>query len=176
MISVERSFPGLHNINGFIHGASDSLVLIQQLNDFLWDGYSIIRVSDIVECCSDKQERFFEKVLAAEGLLDQRRYDKAISLQDIRSALSNFKDSGEKLIIECESIHSVDDDEFHIGQISDLDKDSVWILEFNAEGEWEQDATDISIDRITRIQFDTPYIRIFSKYLRDSSLPRTALI
>ena len=44
--------------------------------------------------------------------------------------------------------------------------DSLEFLYFDSRGNWAEDPYEIPFASITRIEFDTPYIRTFSKYLK----------
>lgn len=165
-VRIGRVFSNNDYMNGFIHDISEQLLVIQQFYDFSCEGYSIVRLSDISYFRSDEHERFFEKILKAEGIIDQVEFKKNVPISDITTALSWFSECGKNIIIECESSESVDD-EYHIGKVIEIDEEDVWFVGFNAIGEWDREEIALKSNEITRIQFDTPYIDIFSKYLKE---------
>ena len=165
-IRIERHFSNDECINGFIHDISELLLVVQQFHDFYCEGYSIIRLSDLSDFRSDQYERFFEKMLMGEGLLDQVEYKKNVPITNLKTSLSYFNEKNENIIIECESSDNPEDNEFYIGKISEIKEGDVWFIGFNALGEWDKEEVAIKIADITRIQFDTPYINILSKYVQ----------
>jgi len=164
LVRIERHFAEDY-ITGFVHGKSDTLLIMQQFHDFYYEGYAIIRLSDIVGFRSKKYERFFEQMLEKEGLLCQVKSDYSLPLNSIKETLSFFITTDILLIVECESSGNAEDDEFYIGKPIDIENSSLWFREFNGLGKWEQTEVEISINDITKIQFETPYIQIFSKYV-----------
>jgi hypothetical protein len=165
-IRIERHFSNNEIINGFIHDMSENLLIIEQFHDFYCEGYSIIRLSDLSDFRSDQHERFFEKMLLNEGLLDQVGYKKNVPITNLKISLTYFAEKNENIIIESESSDNPEDDEFYIGKISEIKEEDVWFIGFNALGEWDEEEVAIKIADITRIQFDTPYINVFSKYIQ----------
>jgi len=164
-IRIERPYPGATYINGFVHDVSDTLVLIQQFHDFYCEGYTIIRIPDIVNIRSDEYERFFEVIMKGEGLLDLVAYTINVPLFNITSSLSYFSKTKEHIIIECESVTNDNQDRFYLGKVSEIEGTTVWFVEINPLGTFEHEEIGISLEEISRIQFDTPYINIFSKYI-----------
>ena len=165
IVRIERPFPGNYYINGFIHYTTESLMLMHQFHDFYCEGFTIVKTSDIKDFRSSEYERFLEKVMNGEGLLEQIKYDHSVPLDDIKSSLSHFMNNQQNIIIECESRKNADDDEFYIGRVSEIDGETVWFMGFNALGQWEKDEISIKLDTITQIQFDTPYINILTRYV-----------
>lgn len=166
-VRIERNIRSEEYINGFIHDVSKGLVVLQQFHDFYCEGYTIIKLSDVSDLRSDEHERFFERMLNAEGLLDQIEYKRIIPITDFVASLSYFVKNNENIIIECESLENPADDEFYIGKVSEIEGNDAWFIGFSALGEWEKEEVAIKIANITRIQFNTPYINIFSKYLEE---------
>lgn len=163
-VRLERKYPGSCYINGFIHKIEANLLIIQQFHDFFCEGYVIIKLSDIIRFRSNEYERFFENILQKEGLLNKVGYNYSLPLNSIESVLHYFIKEQQIIIVECESIESDDDDKFYIGKAVDIEDSIIWFIEINALGKWEKTEIGIKIRNITQIQFDTPYIQIFSKY------------
>ena len=67
--------------------------------------------------------------------------------------------------MKVEDRKTTDHDDFHIGQILDLDDWSVTNLNFNALGVWDDEPVVVGLGDVTKIQFDTPYLNTLSKYL-----------
>lgn len=60
-----------------------------------------------------------------------------------------------------------DDYSFDIGPITEVSDEAVYIRYFDAKGLLNEESTEISWDKITKVEFDSRYINVFSKYLRE---------
>lgn len=165
-VRLERDFPGESTRNGFILGLSDALILLQQFHDFYCEGYTLLRVPDVTAVQSGQYERFWERMLHAEGILDNVGISYDVPIQGIGSALSWLAGRAQNIAVEIESRVSSNDDEFYLGRIDHFTDDAFGFFCFDALGEWTAEPIMIRMDEVTKIQFDTPYINIFSKHLR----------
>lgn len=52
-----------------------------------------------------------------------------------------------------------------IGRIDSTTETALVFHHFDGLGQWEEEPAAISLDEITLVQFDTPYIKHFSKYV-----------
>lgn len=66
-------------------------------------------------------------------------------------------------IVHCES-EEEDEDHYHTGPVLSAGFDVVRVAFCDDSGGWEPEVCEIDPTEITRISFDTPYIRTFSKY------------
>lgn len=164
-VRLTRRFPDAHNLYGFILGLSRKWVLIHQVVDAGFDGYSILRVSDVTKVRSGKYERFWEQMLRGEGLLDLVGISYEIDLKSTFRILESLRNVNKFVIIECENATDSEKDEFYIGHIVKVDRKHLWFVCFDAVGEWEEEGVVIPLDEITRIQIDTPYANLYSKYV-----------
>lgn len=149
-------------INGYVLSVSPSFVLIHNAENFLLDGYSVIRTSDITNIRSNKYERFSERVYRAEVLANQIGIDFDVALDDWQSVFRSLKKTGLNVIIEHETLEN---DDFYIGKLVRINKNSVSMLYFDASGKWDEAPVNISYEDITIVRFKERYIEIFSKYL-----------
>lgn len=154
------------SVNGyyFVLAISPTLVLLQNEEEFLLNGYSIVNLADITAVRSSRTERFHERMLRAESV-SPRLPAASIDLTDWRSALKSLQAYGKNLIIECE-VGDEDLDEFYIGRIEKLNRSSVALRHFDALGQWDDEPTTIGYRDITRVRFDERYLDVYSKHLR----------
>ena len=169
-VRVSRHTPCEPLLNGFLLDSSASLVLMHVFHDFMPDGYTVFRVEDVERFRSGPYERHWENMLRAEELLKGLDFADKLDLSSMRSAIESISERFEHLIIECE-----DDDEdvqdYYIGSLVSADFDCITFRHFDGYGYWEAEPSKIDINEITKVQFDTPYIRVFSKYLRCGPRP-----
>lgn len=140
-----------------------NLLMIQFLDDFQPDGYIILRTRDITFARSGESERFSEMILKEEGILSQLKEPPEIDLHNWGTVFRSLQSLGRNISIECERI---EDGEFYIGKIIEVNNKSVSLLYFNGVGEWDEEPTDILYEEITQVSFDNRYINIMSKYLK----------
>jgi hypothetical protein len=99
-------------------------VLLQQFHDFCPDGFTALRLRDITEIRSGEYERHWERMVEAEGLLDQVGAPEDVSLEDTSHLLKALHQRGQNVIVECEDPED-DIEDFYIGQVLSVDDHSV---------------------------------------------------
>jgi hypothetical protein len=67
--------------------------------------------------------------------------------------------------LECELTGSEESD-YYIGRLVTVSDEEVALLYFDSLGTWDKEPTIIPCKSITKIEFDTPYINTFSKYIK----------
>jgi hypothetical protein len=164
-VRLTRAIPSDPRHNGFVVAVGRDWVLLQQFHDFYPEGYAALRVKDITDIRSNEYERLWERMLAAEGILDQLTLPYDVPLEDIQHLLTALQRRGDNIIVECEDANQEIED-FYIGQVLSLDDDSLSFANFDALGRWDDAPDTIPFNEITQVQFETPYVRIFSKYLQ----------
>ncbi len=171
-VHIERAMSEEPNLYGYLLQSSATLALMHSFHDFMPDGYSIFRLEDVESCQSRPCERHFDYMLRAEGLLRGLNLATPIDLSDMRSPIESVAEHYEHFIIECEDIDE-DRRDFYIGKLESLAFDTVTFCHFDALGCWGDIPSEIGIDDITKIQFDTPYINLTMKYLQTGPRPQS---
>ncbi len=147
--------------NGFPLVLGEELVLARTLRDFVFDGFSVLRLGDVTEVRSSEVERFFDRVIKAEGLERDLAPPKPILLRSMRTALESIRGHYRHVIVECEG---VDDDDFFLGEIARVDDEHLHLLYIHIDGTRDREATKIPLDEITLLRFDETYLRLYGKY------------
>ncbi len=145
----------------FPFGAGDKLFLAAREDDFMIDGFSIRRFSDIkkIEFKDDK----CVEILKAEKILDGIS-SPDIDLSDWHSVFLSLHKLEKNIIIEHESLDNKEWD-FRIGRIEKVLKTKVLFRHFDADGVWQDAPYEIPFSRITSVTFDSRYVTVFSKYV-----------
>lgn len=164
-VRVSRSRPSHPRLNGYLLAASDELGLMHVFDDFEPDGYMVFRICDVESVRSGPYERHWDRMLSGEGLLQGLELEPAIDLLSIREAIVSIHQNFGRLVIECEDAND-DIEDYYIGCVANIDNSVVVFDNFNGLGEWEAEPDQISLDEITLIQFETPYIQRFWRYLK----------
>lgn len=170
-IRVIRPFSGERLTNGFLVGMGRSLIVMQQFHDFYCEGFAALRIADIIDFRSGKYERFWEEMLSSERLMENVGIPYPVNCDSMVDLIRGLRSRAANIIVEHEYENSEDDDEFCLGKVVELTPESVSLLCLNANGVWDKDPTAIPITKITKVQFDTPYINIFSRYAREPESP-----
>ena len=139
----------------------ERLFLGAEENDFILDGYSIRRITDIVKA-EARDDKCLE-IAVAEGLTTQLQKPD-VDISDWRSVFESLKKMDRNIIIEKES-RDEDECEFWIGRIIKVCSRYVLFLHFDADGIWEEKPYKIPYSEITRVSFGARYVDVFSKYL-----------
>jgi hypothetical protein len=156
-----RAIPGSEILHGFVLGKSSSLVLLQVVREFHLDGYSIVRVRDLEGVLCRREEKFFQKMLKAEGVVPDEA-TKAPALGSMASALKSLSRRAGIVSIECET---PDDDEFYAGTINGVAGRTAKVRTFDVLGKWDAKPEMVDVRMITLVSWDTEYLRVFAKHV-----------
>lgn len=166
LIHVERCYSENKYINGFIHDRSRNLVLMQMFSDFMPDGYVIFSPKHIVEVRANELDQFCQSILEKEGLMKCVNYKRKIPISSYKKMLNYFIQRKENIIIESENDNE-DECVFYLGRPIRIDGNKLWFACLGPDGKWEEYLSHFSIETITLIQYDTPYLNIFTKYAEE---------
>jgi len=162
MIRLERRLSGEPSLHGYLVGLSPELGLIHCFDDFEPDGYTLFRVEDLLAFSRGAHEEHWDVMLEGEGLAPSLRLPFTPSLAGWPAALRSIQPVFSDLIIECEE--EGDDDAFYLGRLLEVGDHVVTLHYVDALGHWDVAPSQIPVERITKAQFDTPYLRRFMRY------------
>lgn len=140
---------------------SNDYILGLDEDDFIIDGYRIIRFRDLTEI--DYKGDLYEEILKKEEQLE--RYPiPSLRLNCWQTIFEDLYNIGKNIIIENESINE-EESEFAIGSILHVYKNSIHFRHFDADGIWQDDPLIIPYSKITTVTFGSRYVDLFSKYV-----------
>jgi hypothetical protein len=148
---------------GHILGLGMDWVALHQYRDFFSEGCTAIRLKDIRDIRYDEHDQFWDYMLNSEGDAEQFNIDD-LELNRISELLRGLHNRGKNIIVEREKKNP--EGNFYIGQIVSISECSVCFAGFDTLGKWYDSVDTIPFEHITQIQFDTPYTRNYSKYLK----------
>ncbi len=163
---VDRDGDQLINFNGVIFAQNDEFVLMNDMFDFHFDGFVIVKKSDITEIKRTENEAFIDKIIESEGLKDQiedKYTELGLSLSNFPEMFDYLKMKGKPVIIQ--DLYN-GKDIFQIGPINSIEKKKVFIDYFNARGEYDLKPVSSKFKDITYVRIDSPYAEMFFKYSR----------
>ena len=163
IINVERNFNGdVDTIMGFPLRISDNLLLINVINDFHDEGYSLVRTKDISDIYSKESDKFYEKICKLENVgCGEVKVINDISNMPI--SLEQLKNYDGLLSVQCEG--QIEKCTFYLGKIIELTSDSILFRALDMFGKWDKDPDNIPIDEITQMTFGDNYSKMFFKYV-----------
>lgn len=147
--------------NGVPLRVTDELVLVATLDQFRFDGFAVMRWDEVVEVHSGDNERFFERVLRTEGLLECFSHPGQVRLDTWLTVLEDVRARHRHLIIECEALP---EPAFHIGELFDLTTNAAFVRYIHANGIKDATPTRIPLDDITMVRWGEHYVEMYGKY------------
>jgi hypothetical protein len=143
---------------GVVVAESDSRILVQEVYDFEFDGYVVVRRRDVTRSCSSDSNAYCEKLMRKDGLWrSPTKFARSLPLADWRTLLK-------KLMNRAASIENERQGTFYIGSIIKCDIRGVSIYHFDACGKW-QNIERMPYRLITMVQFGNRYIDVHSRHL-----------
>ncbi|MDC3958351.1 hypothetical protein [Polyangium jinanense] len=163
MIRLERRLSGEPSLHGYLLGLGPELGLIHCFDDFEPDGYTLFRLEDVLAHERGAHEEHWDRMLVGEGLLGGLRLPFEVDLRGFPAALRSIQAHHADVIIECED-EGDDDGDFYLGRLLEIGGETIILHYVDALGRWDESPTLIPVERITKVQFDTPYLRRFMRY------------
>ena len=151
---------------GFIFEQNKDYVLMNDMHDFDYDGFVIIRKSDIDEIKHTENEKFYLHILKKEKIkkdIFRRKKKLNFKLSSITKMMRNLQEL--KIPVICEHIYK-NKDLFQIGIIKKVTKKKSYMQYFNARGEFTLKLLPVSYKSLTFIRIDSPYAKLFYKYTK----------
>lgn len=143
--------------------ASEKLFLASVEADFSFCGYHIGKFSNIDTVdIRVKGDKLFD-IIEAEGLSKYLEIPD-INLSDWKTVFESLQKQSGYIIVKDEKDYD-SEYSFIIGKIMKVTSKNVIMKNFNCDGEWEEDLYQIPFNKITSVEFHTPYGDIFSKYI-----------
>ena len=147
--------------SGFILDVSTDFILLQESEEFRIMGFQIIPIYTITHVRYNKNDKAYEHILKAEGLYDLVQMKYKVDLTSWTSICRDIQKTELTIISECER---PDMDYFCIGELKRVNKKSISIRNFNAQGILDNENTEHKFSDITKLSFDDHYANVFSKY------------
>jgi hypothetical protein len=120
-------------LNGYLLGLSRQLGMIHCFHEFMPDGYIVFRLANVTSIRCSGYDRFMNRMLAGEGLLDGLKTSLQIDLETIATAITSINTRYATMILETE-IPKDGYSDFFIGQIESIDSTRLRFNHFDALG------------------------------------------
>ncbi len=142
---------------------NSEFVVLQEFFEFKKITKSVFPISSIEALRRNQNDKYHETILRGEGLMKKSKQKYKVDISSWKSISKSLKDTGLTVIIDCERVK---DDYFGIGEIKKVNKDSLEIRYFDAQGVLDETNTRFPYDIITKLSYDSQYANIFAKYTR----------
>jgi len=148
------------HIWGIVENSSSEWVLLQRIiNDYMFDGYTLIRQKYVKKVIRNENVIFKEKVLNAKRNSDIL-ISKNIPINTVFSPLQWMMDNKEVFMISPK-----DESISYVGQITRILKESFYLKAINSRGIWDEKLFLYKINNIRAIDFDNDYINSLLTYV-----------
>jgi hypothetical protein len=154
------------SLGGFILQQSDDFLLIQVEEEFLLNGYAIIRTEDIDEVICEDGENMIQEILEGEEIV-KKSYgiDHELKMKSWKTIFKNLQELDFHVSVECEDL---DEPTFIIGPIEKIGKEKLHVRYYSPSAILEKETTKINLEDITLIKFGDRYSTIYRKYLKEA--------
>ncbi len=160
---IVRGNNGFQRVStGFILGKSADFILLQEVDDFRLESYQIIPIETIKHVRHNKNDQVYEQILKQEYGVNMVESKYVIDLSNWSSICKDIQKTKLAVISECEHFKQ---DYFCIGDLRKVNKKSISIRYFNAQGILDKKNTKHKFKHITKLSFDDHYANVFSKYI-----------
>lgn len=170
LVNIYRFFNGnQYVLNGFILKKSADCLLLQQIDQFLPNGYIIILRNTIDRIRCDKYDRAQRKILKAEGMMEREEaIEDSIDMSSWQTIFKDLRKLDFHVIAECENLPEPAIAIYTIGPIKRISKKLVSVQFHDSSGKLENVNTPILFDDLTTVTFGDRYSTTFRKYLKES--------
>jgi hypothetical protein len=148
---------------GYILDYFIDFVLLQPTNDFALNGYCIIPLDTVKDIRTNKNDRFYDKIMKLEKVKDQIGIPFNVDLTSWRIIFQTLKKTKLTVTTECEEPHL---DYFCIGTLQNVGTKKVSTLYFSPDGIVDKTPTITEYANITKISFGDRYSNVLTKYVR----------
>lgn len=136
----------------------EGLALVSPYEDFLPDGYEVVRLRDVSRLEEDGSVAFHGRIMEGEGLLSQVVPPADVPLGSFEELLSWLMLRGEPVIVTGKN------DAYLLGNIEKVGKSKLGVRYIDGEGRIDTRLTRIPYEDIISVCFATRYLRLVVQY------------
>jgi hypothetical protein len=166
-VRIVRVMDGADRLDGYVVAIGDDWVLLRGMdNDLSVDGWSAVRIRDIhsIDSLSRREHRDVQsRVLEA---LDQwpPKAPTVCLVNDLNGVIRTAQGVSALVAVHREASRP---DSLWIGVTRAVDDENLTLTELDAAGEWDATNSVFDTDDVTRVDFDTNYIRNLTLVMGD---------
>jgi hypothetical protein len=168
-LSLRTSNPEDESYLGVVVRLTPEFVAVRVFHDFVADGIVVFALPVIVDAVDDGNIRCANRVLHHNGQIEKIRapkwLDKCESLFDVCQVLKKRE------IWPAVEVMEGQDTWFLIGPLESVEPEGIVIRHYLADGKWD-DSVPVALPFVTRIEFDSSYVKHFGNYMKSKSSSR----
>lgn len=159
LITFWRYQAPTERLDGAIIAESDQLILLHHLEDFAFDGYTVIRPADVGRRTPSAYNDYTQQLMIQEGTwCDPPDWVRELPVTNWETLLRALQPRFVSLEMEPSA-------RFLIGPIREVDAESLLIHHFDAKGEW-LNLELVPLEQLSLLNFGNRYITIHAKYIK----------
>jgi len=142
---------------------SDQLSLVCQTSEFSFDGYRIVRNSDISEIStSDKNDnlKFVNMIYSKEKIFCK---NPDVKIDSWLTIFDKLVKSGKAVMVECSFDDAID---YYFGKVKSVSGNIIQLECFDGAGVLFNDIVKLNTDFVSSVTFDDRYTTLMSKYIK----------
>lgn len=161
-VSVQRH-QNLCVLNGAFLKESKNWILIQNIEDFRIDGYSLIHKMLVQKVRQSSGDKYYQSILIKEGIAKRIKDLPKFEIEEIGQSLLYLQRQESPIIIECDLLGTWP---FSIGFVKAVRENDFDLWYFDSQGKSEKKPRKIKFAHIERIGIKERYSEIFGKYVK----------
>lgn len=156
---------------GSTHGVplamSRTLVVLQDITEFHFDGWEIVPLQRIEQVRSSRFERISERLMRAEKIIPASSPPADIQYGSLEKLFESLAASTRITIVETDEPNDdgLATDHFYIGRIISTEDERVTIHHFTVTRGWNKKLTVIPFEEIMSVSFGGEYEEVWSRHL-----------
>ena len=150
------------SINGIPISISDELLYILRYQDFLSDGYEILKIENIKALDYSKTCQYFENIVKQEGALALLHQAPVVNISNWCKMFETLQLLNIIIIVDIGKEGCI-----NVGKVKKVTNSTVSMLCFSPTGIWDSEEWEEPLSNISSVRFLNHYTSIFKKYLND---------
>lgn len=159
-IGLKLKINGTEVVNCIPIAASNDLLFVLRYQDFMPDGFEILRLMDIQSYDYSDSCRYFEEIVKKEGAQSLLSDSSDINISNWTTVFTSIKELEYIVIVDIGK-----EDAVIVGRVASILEDSVRMHCFSPTGVWDDEEWAEPYKNITGIKFKNHYTNIYTKYL-----------
>jgi hypothetical protein len=161
IIRIHRTGVADEYSSGVPAAFSSDLLLFREIatDQFCFDGFGIYRLDDIDLIRNGPFERFYEQLLAREGVTTPQGDSPSLDITNWCTALQHLAERRTLVALQGELLP---EPEYWVGHILEVDAASLLIRSLDGLGQWDPEPIEFPTSEVTQVSFGSKYLRVFS--------------
>ena len=162
LVSLHRDMCCEYSIQAFILSCSDTLVFVQEIDDFFLDGFYLFRRQDITQIEVSETNDFHKHLLTEAGTFDQIPFQLDRPYHTYEEFFASIPED-ELVAVEDEL---ADEPDYLLGTVRYYDEERLVMRYLSTTAQWYDEPSEMAMEDITSVQIHTNYLKTYASHLR----------